>query len=101
MGEGVRLDDGQRVHVCAQAHRARGVADTKRPDHSCLADAGVNVEAELTQFAGNKICRAVFLEPEFRMRVDVAAPSRQFAVHGGNVFDDVHVAAFPFADPPP
>ena len=101
VGERIRLDDGQRVHVCAQAHRTRGVANAKRPDHPGLADTGVNVEAELTQFAGNKICRAVFLESEFRMRVDVAAQGRQLAVHGGNVFDDVHVAAFPFADPPP
>ncbi|MNF91891.1 hypothetical protein D3C84_745120 [compost metagenome] len=77
-GAGI-LDDRQRVHVRAQAEFARAVAVAQNADHSGLADARVHFVAPLRKRFGYQRRRAVFLEAEFRVGMDVLAGGVQVA----------------------
>ncbi len=91
-GKVVLFDDGQGIHVGAQADRpvvqvlARGGRATPAVDHrhdACLADALVNlIDAGHPQGLDHACARATLLETEFRMRVQIAPKRGELALPG-------------------
>ena len=67
------LQDRQRVHVGAQAHRGFAIAVAQHADHAGLADAAMHLDAPFLQLVGHQLRRAVFLQAKLRMGVDIAA----------------------------
>jgi hypothetical protein len=88
--EVVGLDDRQRVHIGPQPDGLLAIADPKRADDAGGAEAAMNLHAEFFQLAGDDVGRAVFLEPEFRMRMDVAPPAGHVVPEGGNFVNNLH-----------
>ncbi len=74
MRELVLLVDVQRVHVGAQADRARTRARAQRADHAGAADAAMDFETEGREPVGHERRRAHFLERGLGMGVQVAPP---------------------------
>ena len=48
------------------------------------------VAAERLELVGDEAGRAMHLEADLRMRVNIAAPGRYLLVHGGDTIDDRH-----------
>jgi hypothetical protein len=80
MVEAVGLEDGQRIHVGAQPDRAVRVADAQHADHAGLADPAMHLDAELGELRRDQVGRALLLEAELGMGVDVAPPGGQLVV---------------------
>jgi hypothetical protein len=76
VGEIGRLLDRERIHVGPQADRARRRAGAQPPDNTRAANAAMHLIPELGELLRNEIRSPVLLEPEFRMRMDVAPPIR-------------------------
>ena len=90
------LQDRQRIHVGAQAHHParRGLAALDNADHAGLADAGHDLVApECRQLVGNDAGRAVHVEAELGMLVQILAPLRNFVLHSRDTVDDWHGVA--------
>jgi hypothetical protein len=68
----IELENGQRVHVGAQHDRLPRLSALENAEHAGLRDAFVHLDAERAQTFGDDAGRAVFLEAQFRMRVQVA-----------------------------
>jgi hypothetical protein len=67
-----RFDDGQRIHVGADAQAARTRAFAQRADHAGAAQAAVYLIAPGRELLGDQVAGLVLLECEFRVRVDLA-----------------------------
>jgi hypothetical protein len=76
------LGDGQRVHVGAQAQPARAAAAHQRADDTRAADAALDRVAPAHQLLGHQRRRAVLVEGQFGVAVDVAP----HADEGGRAF---------------
>ena len=91
-----RLHDRQRVHVGAQPHhpaRCR-LAPLDDADHAGPADAGHDlVAAESLQFLRHDAGRALQVEADLRVRMQVLPPFGDFVLHGRDTIDDGHVLA--------
>ncbi len=85
---------GERIHVGAQADRARAVADLQRANDACLAEAAVDPEACFFEDSRHKIARPLFLETEFGMSMQVAAKGREKGQIVGNPGGHAHRQAF-------
>ena len=85
-----RLLDRKRVHVRAKPHRARRVAGTKRPDHAGAADAAVDLEPEFLEPLRHQVGRAVLLEAELGVGVNVAPPGGHLVVERADAIDCGH-----------
>ena len=90
-GEGGGLDDGQRVHVGADADGLAAVADFQLRDQARAGDAAVNAVAPPGEQPGNEVGGGVLLEREFRVLVDAPAHVDHLRQHIGErasvVFD--------------
>jgi hypothetical protein len=87
MARGIRqagvLGDRQRVHVGAQADaRLRGPA-RQRGDDAMAADARLEGNAELSELVLHEGGGDLFLQGQFRMRMQMPAPRRQLLVQLG------------------
>ena len=95
VGEVVLLLHRQRVHVGAQADRAAAfvAAPHDHGDHAGAADAGVVLDAERGQRLANDARRALLLETQLGMRVQVAADRRERVGVVADVVDGRHQCA--------
>ena len=76
------LEDGQRVHIGADAE-GRAVAGADLRHHAGATDAGLHVfVADLGQRVGHQLRGAHLLEAQFRVFVDVAAQAHHFVLQG-------------------
>lgn len=91
--ERVRLRDGQGIHIRPQADGTGLVALPQHAHDTGLAYATMHLDAERPQFLRHEVGGAPLLETEFRMRVDVAAPTRQRVVPRHDVFNERHVSS--------
>ena len=88
--------DRQRVHVGAQADHVDPAAPALLPalddaDHTGLAEAGRDlITAEFPQTIRDECCGAVHIIKQFRMRMDVPAPSLNFRLQVGDTVHDGH-----------
>ena len=73
------LGDGQRVHVRAQAQAAATAATHQPAHHAGAADTALHGVAPAFELVGHQRGRAVFLEGELGVAVDVAAQGNEFA----------------------
>ncbi|MNQ80524.1 hypothetical protein D3C85_955090 [compost metagenome] len=73
VGQAGGFDDGQGIHVGAQAQGAVGAAVAQHADHTGAADAGMHLEAPFHQQACHQGGGALFFEAEFGVGVDVLA----------------------------
>ncbi|CAA9422098.1 MAG: hypothetical protein AVDCRST_MAG15-2262 [uncultured Rubellimicrobium sp.] len=82
---------GEGVHVRAEADGGAGpVAVDDRDDAGC-GDAFMHlVHAEFAQAVGHEAGRAVAVEAQFRVLVEVAAPGGHVLREGGDPVDDGH-----------
>ena len=90
VGERIRLEDRQAVHIGAQPDRPRRVADPQSADQPGLADAAMHLDAEPLESLGDEIGGALFLETELGMGMDVAPPFGQLVVNAADLVDDRH-----------
>jgi hypothetical protein len=98
MVEGVAFHDRQGVHVGAETDRLWAVADAQRADDPGRAEAPMHLQAEIFQLLRDDVGRAVFLEAEFRMGMDIAPPCGQVVLKGGDLVNDLHgFPALPFS----
>ena len=67
--------DRQCVHIGAQTDRTGLVADPEHADDARTANAAVHLDAEFLELGGDEIRRTLFLETEFRIRVDIPPPA--------------------------
>ena len=95
----VRLLDRQRVHVRAQADPPLPVAAAQHPHHARLAHAAVHLDPQPFQRRRHAVRRAVLLQPQFRMRVQVLAEGGKLALIAADVVDGGH-ARLPGNAPP-
>ena len=70
--------------------RARRVADPERADDPGLGDAGGHVASELLELACHELARAMLLEAQFGVGVNVASPLGQLGLDGGDSRIDLH-----------
>ena len=78
--------DAQGIHVGPERDCPIAAAAFERADDARAAHAlGDLVEAELPQFGGDEGARALLLEPELRMGVQIAPPSGHFPVEGAQI----------------
>ena len=68
----------------------QAIAGSKNADHTGFADVAMNLAAELSKLACDELRRAMLLETEFWMRMDVAAPGGHFAVKQIDQMWDLH-----------
>jgi hypothetical protein len=77
----------------------RAVTGSEHADHTGLTNVAMNLAAELGKLAGDELRRAVLLETEFWMRVQVLPPGSHFTVkqidemgnlHGGRLQEGMH-----------
>ena len=83
VGKFVGLLDRQRVHVGAQADRLAGgaLAAADDADHAGAAETGDDlVAAEGLELFGNRAGRAMYIEQQFRMGMQVPPPRGNFAM---------------------
>ena len=86
----VRLKQGKRVHVGAQADRARRVARAQRADDAGSGEAAVDLDSERFELGGHDAGGPRLLEGELGMGVDILAPRRHFVTLGGYAIADRH-----------
>jgi hypothetical protein len=67
--EGIRLLDGQRVHVGAQSDRTPTRSSAQRAHHASAGEAPKHFDAARLELAGHDVGRALFAEGELRMRM--------------------------------
>ena len=81
----------QRVHVGAQADRfsARGAATRDHCDDAGAADPRVMLDAQRRQLLADDAGRAMLLEAELGMRVEIAADRRELILPCANVLDRI------------
>src|SRR5262249_53563902 len=98
----VLLVHRQRVHVRAQPDRASAVLlyATNDADHPCLADVIMMLDVKTVQLARDDLCGPVLLEPELRMRVQVAPDRGQLDLLAAEVVDRGHELARRFSGRP-
>ncbi|MDT4798574.1 hypothetical protein FQZ97_312070 [compost metagenome] len=84
VGDARGFDDGQGIHVGAQAQGAAGIAIAQHADHAGAADTAVDFIAPFIQQTGHQGGGALFFETEFRVGVDVLAQGLQV---GGDVVE--------------
>ena len=85
------LVHGQGIHVGAQANGPPlALCPFQHADDAGLADAPVYLKAPLLQKAGDDAGRALFLEADFRVGVEVMAQGRQLLGIACNFLDDGH-----------
>ena len=92
-GHAGHLLDRQGVHVGAQRHHPAGrrLAPVDDADDAGLADARNDVvAAEGFELLRHDTGGAVHVEPELRVRMQVAAPRGDLLVHGGDAVHDWH-----------
>jgi hypothetical protein len=92
ISEFVRFLDRQGIEIGAQADRARAVALLQPTDHAGLADAAMHFAAEGGELFCNESRRALLLEAELRMSMDVMPPIDEAVVILRNPLDDHHDA---------
>ncbi len=84
------LLDRQSVHIGPQTHRALRFADPQPADDTRLADAAIDLAAEVGELLGHQIGGAPLLEPEFGVGMNVAPPARQVVVNLRDAVNDLH-----------
>src|SRR5512143_734835 len=91
MREAVLLLHRQRVHVGAQADRtsAPRVAAGYDCDHARSSDSSVVLDAQRAQLLGDDLRRAVLVETELRMHVQVAPQRGELGVPALDVLDRI------------
>ena len=82
------FDDGQRVHVGADAQRALAAAATQRADDARATEADVDLIAHGAQLVGHQRAGAVFLEADLGVAVDVSPDGYEFSAVRQAAFDD-------------
>ncbi len=90
MGEGVRLGDGQRVHVGAQTD-SRPVAAGERADDARAGESLVHFDSHARELGRDDAGRARLLVRELGVCVDVAPERDPVLAPRGDVGDDVQV----------
>src|SRR5215469_1911702 len=89
------LLDRQGIHVGTQSDdpaTSSALAAADHAHHARAPDPGHHlVAAEALELVGNAGRRALHVVKEFGMGVDVAPPSGDLAMHGGNAVDDRHL----------
>ncbi|MNT03401.1 hypothetical protein D3C72_1379350 [compost metagenome] len=79
---GRQLGDGQRVHLGAQADHARPAAHREAGDQPGAADAGVHLEPQRPQRAGNEGRGLRLLEAGLGHRMQLVPPAGQLVAQG-------------------
>jgi len=74
----VGLLNRQGVHVRTQPDGAVILTPAQNADHARCADAAMDFQPEALQKISNLGCRTFFTEPQFRVLMDIAAPSLHF-----------------------
>src|SRR5215472_9059642 len=92
--EAVGFCDRQRIHIGAQTHRARRIADSKPADDAGPADAAMDLAAKLAELRAHQIGSPPFLEPELGVGMNVAPPACQIVVHLCDTVDNWHARPF-------
>jgi N-acetylmuramic acid 6-phosphate etherase len=82
-GRVARFLDGQRVHIGAQCHYGSVAAEFG--DHTGSADPATHPETEGLNGARRGFARAVFLEGQLGMRMEIPAQGDEFVLEGGGV----------------
>ena len=80
----------QAVHVGAQADRLAARAALQHADHAGLADAPVHLDAPLGELGRDDLRRAVLLQPDLRVGMQVAADGGQLIVKAADRLDGRH-----------
>ena len=75
--EFVLFEQRQRVHVGAQADRARAAALAQNADDAGLGQPAMHFQAVCGEFASDDVGGARFLEGKFGVRVDISADGDQ------------------------
>src|SRR5262249_36773690 len=74
------LVDRQSIHIGAQSDRARAIAAAEHANHACSIDETMHLYAPGHEEARNDIGRAVRLQAELGMGVDIAADAGELRV---------------------
>ncbi len=91
VGERIRLEDVQSVHVGAERDgRPRPLRARQRPDDAGPAEPAVDGNAERGEPGGDEIAGRMLLEGGFGIFMDVAAPARHLGLEFGDPVDDGH-----------
>ena len=96
VGKIVGLLDGQRIHVGAQADRAVAgpFSAMDHPHHASLTDPRDDlVAAEAFKLLGDHPRRAMDVEEQLGMGVDIVPPGGDFRVQVGDTVEDRHLLA--------
>ena len=91
----VRFEDRQRVHVGAERDGALARPTFEDAHHAGLRQPSMHLDAEGLQLFGDDRRRALLLEAEFGVGVNVAAPRRHVVVDGGDAVDHGHGVSLP------
>ena len=87
MGVRALLDERQRIHVGAQSHGRAAAPVAQHADHAGSANALVHLEPDVAQRARDERGRAVLLEGEFRMGMQVASQRDEIGQQVGHFGD--------------
>ena len=91
MRKGIALLHRQRIHVGAQADRARAAAGAQHPDDAGAPDPAMRFDAERLEPGGNELGGAVLGKGQLRVGVDVLAEGGKMgSLFLAYLFDDVH-----------
>ena len=94
VGQPGGLDDGQRVHVGADADALAAVAVAQPADDAGAAQAAVHLVAPGGQALGHQVAGGMLLEGQFGVLVDVVAQAHHLGQDGGDLLaQGVHVHA--------
>ena len=91
VGEVGLLLDRQRVHVGADADRARAGAAAQGADDARMRDPARDLDAPGGELLSHDVAGAVLLEAELRMGVDIAPPFREVVAERGDAIVNRHL----------
>jgi hypothetical protein len=84
--------DRQSIHIRAQPDRTLAVAAAQHADHPGDTDAAMHLDPPFLQLARDDFGRAVFLQPQLRMGVNVLTDRGQFSVVAADVVERAHAS---------
>ena len=87
IGQIVRLEDRQRVHVGAKPDAVRRIAGAQHADDAGLADIAMHFAAELGEFCRDRRRRALLLETDLGMGMEVAPPCGHLLMEGADIIE--------------
>ena len=95
MREIVGLLHRQRIHVRAQPDRHLPVALTQHTHDAGAAKAAMHLDPPFRQFCGDDVRRALLLEANLGMRMQIAPDRREFVVEDADIVDRGHCSWVP------